>query len=817
MANKYNDILTLVNAGNNMGLSNTIKRDYGIPLDFTSVQETYDAAVIYAATSTLAYVGQTVAVGGKLYIISDTANGTHTVGEGEDAKTYDNYLAEVGSKTEGDGNTIELDGQTLKLAGLTGLDNSKTYVPSLVNGKLVWAEPDTSTAEGQAQEINALKTRTAELEATVNGVEAAEGVEAQEGLVDKVAANAQAIADETAAREAAIGTASKPESVEGAGDAVVATGVYKAIEEAETRAKAYADANDADTVYDDTQVKEDIAANASAIEGLQTSLGNVYTKTEVDGKLQEVNDTIAGITHFTTQIVESVDDVTAIGVLYLIKDTDAEGVDKYNEYLYIEGQGAVLIGDTTTDLSDYVTNDALAAAIADFVTTEGLASAIAGKADQIAVNEALALKANAADVVANSTFNEFKTANDEAIATARTGAVADVEAKGYAVAADVNTELAKKIENASIAHTSETQGEEVKLSEDGKTLNIFVDAYTKSETLQKIEDKITEINGGESAGEVHSALNSYKESNNLRVGAIETKNDDQDTAIAKAQSDATSALTSIADLTSGQVKTNTDDITAIEGRLDTLETANGNHESRIGANATAIGALQAADTTFTTDINTIKGNITALTTADENLSKEDARLAGLITDLTNNKANTADVYTKTEVYTQTETDTKISEAIGAIPAVDLTDYAKTADVAATYAKIGDAYTKEEADLAFMTEGEVDARINALIVGADPEGGKAITNIQNLVKYVDENASEIAALISSTDANTTKLAGIESTVVAYVNDALAAIVQPKASAEITVATDGTLGIGTINVNKLVQTTGDELILNGGSAI
>lgn len=817
MANKYNDILTLVNAGNNMGLSNTIKRDYGIPLDFTSVQETYDAAVIYAATSTLAYVGQTVAVGGKLYIISDTANGTHTVGEGEDAKTYDNYLAEVGSKTEGDGNTIELDGQTLKLAGLTGLDNSKTYVPSLVNGKLVWAEPDTSTAEGQSQEINALKTRTAELEATVNGVEAAEGVEAQEGLVDKVAANAQAIADETAAREAAIGTASKPESVEGAGDAVVATGVYKAIEEAETRAKAYADANDADTVYDDTQVKEDIAANASAIEGLQTSLGNVYTKTEVDGKLQEVNDTIAGITHFTTQIVESVDDVTAIGVLYLIKDTDAEGVDKYNEYLYIEGQGAVLIGDTTTDLSDYVTNDALAAAIADFVTTEGLASAIAGKADQIAVNEALALKANAADVVANSTFNEFKTANDEAIATARTGAVADVEAKGYAVAADVNTELAKKIENASIAHTSETQGEEVKLSEDGKTLNIFVDAYTKSETLQKIEDKITEINGGESAGEVHSALNSYKESNNLRVGAIETKNDDQDTAIAKAQSDATSALTSIADLTSGQVKTNTDDITAIEGRLDTLETANGNHESRIGANATAIGALQAADTTFTTDINTIKGNITALTTADENLSKEDARLAGLITDLTNNKANTADVYTKTEVYTQTQTDAKISEAIGAIPAVDLTDYAKTADVAATYAKIGDAYTKEEADLAFMTEGEVDDRINALIVGADPEGGKAITDIVNLVKYVDENASEIAALITANDANTAKLAGIESTVVAYVNDALTAIVQPKASAEITVATDGTLSIGTINVNKLVQTTGDELILNGGSAI
>ena len=55
MANNFDKILELVNAGNNMGLSNTIKRDYGIPLDFTSVQESYDAAVIYAATSTLAY------------------------------------------------------------------------------------------------------------------------------------------------------------------------------------------------------------------------------------------------------------------------------------------------------------------------------------------------------------------------------------------------------------------------------------------------------------------------------------------------------------------------------------------------------------------------------------------------------------------------------------------------------------------------------------------------------------------------------------------------------------------------------------------
>lgn len=57
MANNYNDIMNLVNAGNKMGLSNTITRDNGIPLDLSSVQASYNDAVIYAATKAIAYQG----------------------------------------------------------------------------------------------------------------------------------------------------------------------------------------------------------------------------------------------------------------------------------------------------------------------------------------------------------------------------------------------------------------------------------------------------------------------------------------------------------------------------------------------------------------------------------------------------------------------------------------------------------------------------------------------------------------------------------------------------------------------------------------
>ena len=115
----------------------------------------------------------------------------------------------------------------------------------------------------------------------------------------------------------------------------------------------------------------------------------------------------------------------------------------------------------------------------------------------------------------------------------------------------------------------------------------------------------------------------------------------------------------------------------------------------------------------------------------------------------------------------------------------------------------------------MTESEVDARINALIAAADPEGGKTIADIQNLVKYVDENAGEIASLVTATSANTDKLAGIETTVAAYIDSKIAAIVTPKASTEITVADDGTLGIGEVSTDKLVMGT-KTLIISGGNA-
>ena len=133
MAKNFEEILNLVNAGNQMGLSNTIKRDYGIPLDFSSIQASYDEAVVYAATSAKAYVGQTIAVGDSLYIISDKAKSTYKV----DNIEYDNYLKPVGLITTGDSESISVTADGLiNILGFAKAQDG-TF-PIRKNGKLVW-------------------------------------------------------------------------------------------------------------------------------------------------------------------------------------------------------------------------------------------------------------------------------------------------------------------------------------------------------------------------------------------------------------------------------------------------------------------------------------------------------------------------------------------------------------------------------------------------------------------------------------------------------------------------------------------------------
>ena len=119
------------------------------------------------------------------------------------------------------------------------------------------------------------------------------------------------------------------------------------------------------------------------------------------------------------------------------------------------------------------------------------------------------------------------------------------------------------------------------------------------------------------------------------------------------------------------------------------------------------------------------------------------------------------------------------------------------------------------------------QLNTLIDGANDKD--TITNITNLVEFVNNNAGDIAELVTDVKANSDAIAVNKAAHEKNAEDIVAIVAtmaaqEVKESDEISVAAiegeDATgvkLGIKSVNVNKLVQTEGDTLILNGGSAI
>ena len=133
------------------------------------------------------------------------------------------------------------------------------------------------------------------------------------------------------------------------------------------------------------------------------------------------------------------------------------------------------------------------------------------------------------------------------------------------------------------------------------------------------------------------------------------------------------------------------------------------------------------------------------------------------------------------------------------------------------------------------------KLDALVIGesgVEISGKVNAANVEGLGDWVTTNRDSIAGLLDTTSAN--KLNGIEAG--AQVNDlevvkiagtalpitdkavdipkatteALGVVLSSAAENKISIDADGTMEINSVNINKLVQTTGDILILDGGNA-
>jgi hypothetical protein len=457
------------------------------PLDARSYFESYELAAAAALTaeeagssSTQYYFGQSIAVVengvASFYIIQP-----------------DGTLGEVGGKIEVDENVFVFDSdEKLTLANYADASTGAQLTKG-ADGKLRWVIPDTTTAEGQAAEISSLKDRATVLETTVNGKAAVgeEGTEgyvpAVEGLTTKVANNAAAIAAEI------------------------------------TRAK------EAEKALDDAIKAIDFVDNVE----LANAIKDFATEAYVNGEIDKLEEAIGALNHFKAEVVDSVDKVTEIGVLYLIKDETATGVDKYNEYILI-GDVATLIGDTTTDLSNYYNKTEINTTVLELQNAiEAEGTARGALADRVAELEAVdnatqaeldayklevtaeigeaktALTGDIAEAkeevlgtvdtklaakVDNSTFESFKETNTEAIATAKQAAIdaaaAAEEAKGYAVATEVANTYATKVEVNAVAAELDNYAKktEVETSLEGKVDKVEGSRLINSAEVEKLNN-----------------------------------------------------------------------------------------------------------------------------------------------------------------------------------------------------------------------------------------------------------------------------------------------------------------------------------------
>lgn len=159
-------------------------------------------------------------------------------------------------------------------------------------------------------------------------------------------------------------------------------------------------------------------AKNNTVEGIMDEVNKVhYTKEEIDTTFNdyydkaEVDAAIAKINSFTSKIVSSVDEVVEAGILYLIKEPTVAGADLYKEYLYIEGQGATLIGDTSIDLSSYAKTTDVEALIGDL----GEHSSVVDYISSVDISDKLTEYYTKEEI--DTTFNDYydKTEVDEAI------------------------------------------------------------------------------------------------------------------------------------------------------------------------------------------------------------------------------------------------------------------------------------------------------------------------------------------------------------------------------------------------------------------
>lgn len=437
----------------------------------------------------------------------------------------------------------------------------------------------------------------------------------------------------------------------------------------------------------------------------------------------------------------------------------------------------------------------------------GLQGLLDGKQDTLTFDSNYAAGVN--NVATVSTVNTAKSdliGDTSAEATTTDGnTIADVRryvnAKTTGIASD---EALTQLSNKVTANTNSIATINTSLAEGGSVSNAIADAK-KAGT-----DAATAVSALEN-GKVKANADAIDAINNAETGILKQAKDyadGKDTAIAAAKKAGDDAAAAVTALENGQVKTNADAITAINNKIGTIPdgktVAQAIEEAKTDAtyddkevrgliknNKDAIDVLNGGDTIEGSVAKSVKdaindfatkvsedGTVNTFKELVDYVAAHGSEYTDAIADIAANKS-AIDTLNGTGAGS-------VSKAVNdAIDGLHIGDYAKSADVESTYVKKNGTdrlFTAAEGTkLAGIAEG---AQVN--VIESIKLNGTALSIDAKAVNIPLVTANTAGIVISSADENT----------ISYAN-----------------------GIGTVNslnVNKLAQTEGDVLIIDGGKA-
>lgn len=160
-----------------------------------------------------------------------------------------------------------------------------------------------------------------------------------------------------------------------------------------------------------------------------------------------------------------------------------------------------------------------------------------------------------------------------------------------------------------------------------------------------------------------------------------------------------------------------------------------------------------------------------------------------------NRGSTLADYGITDAYTKTETESRIQEVLDGL--------SDTSETAASVAQALETYKTSNDQRVADIETEVAEKVTA-------EEGKSLVSDTLISKLEGIEESAQVNKIESVKLGDSLLEISEKCVTIPIGAGL------KATDEVTISSDGSLGVGKVNVNKLVQTEGEAFILNGGTS-